>query len=82
MPNTTEPTRLAAALRVAYMRRAYERRNSPLPGRYYRLRITPDMVGMSIAGAINLLDRRERHRKPRYIPRRRNGPGADTQLNT
>lgn len=82
MPNTTEPTRLAAALRVAYMRRAYERRNSPLLGRYYRLRITPDMVGMSIASVINLLDRRERHRTPRHIPRHRNGPGADTQLNT
>lgn len=69
MTNTTEPTRLAAALRVAYMRRAYERRKSPLPGRYHRLRITPDMVGMSLASVLNLLDRRERHRKPRYIPR-------------
>lgn len=82
MTDTTESTRLAAALRVAYMRRAYERRNSNVPGRYHRLRITPDMVGMSIASVLNLLDRRERHRKPRYIPRHRNGPGADTQLNT
>lgn len=80
----TNNPRSAAALRVAYMRRAYERRNSPLPGRYHRLRITPDMVGMSVASVINLLDRRERHKKPRYIPRHRKlgGPGADTQLNT
>lgn len=67
---STEPAPSAAALRVAYMRRTYERRNSShVPGRYYRLRITPDMVGMSLAEAVNLLNRRERHKKPRYIPR-------------
>ncbi len=65
---TTEPVLSAAAVRVAYMRRAKIRRNSPLPGRYYRLRITPDMVGMSIAGAIDLLNKREHYRKPHYRP--------------
>lgn len=64
MTNTTEP-RSAAAVRVAYMRRAHVRRKSPLPGRYYRLRITPDMAGISLAAAINLLDKQGRYRKPR-----------------
>lgn len=66
--NNPKSARSAADLRVAYMRRAHDRRNSRVPGRYYRLRITPDMVGMSLASAINLLNKRERHKKPRYIP--------------
>lgn len=68
MTNTTEPARSAVALRVAYMRRAHDRRNSHLPGRYYRLRITPAMVGMSIASVLNMLNRREHYNKPRLKP--------------
>ena len=68
----TEPTRSAADLRVAYMRRAHDRRNSHVPGRYYRLRITPDMVGMSLASVIQMLNKRERYgrRNPHPLERK------------
>lgn len=60
MTNTTEP-RSAAALRVAYMRRAYIRRKFPVREQFYKVKITPSMVGMSLASVIQTLNRRRRN---------------------
>ena len=64
MTNNTEPARSAAALRVAYMRRAHIRRNSHLREQFYKVKITPSMVGMSLASVIQSLNRRRRYPHP------------------
>lgn len=63
MTNTTEP-RSAAAARVAYMRRAYIRRKFPVREQFYKITITPSMVGMSLASVIQSL---KRGRKCKYL---------------
>lgn len=64
MTDTTE--RSAAALRVAYMRRAHTRRNSHLREQFYKITITPSMVGKSLASVIQSLNRR---RNPHLLKR-------------
>ena len=64
MTNTTGP-RSAAAVRVAYMRRAYIRRKFPVREQFYKIKITPSMVGMSLASVIQTFNRRRK--KPHLL---------------
>lgn len=65
MTDTTE--RSAAAVRVAYMRRAHIRRKYPVREQFYKITITPSMVGMSLASVIQTLNRRRKN--PRLLKR-------------
>lgn len=58
---TDNNTRSAAALRVAYMRRAHIRRQFPVREQFYKVTITPSMVGKSLASVIQSLNRRRRN---------------------
>lgn len=58
---TDNNTRSAAALRVAYMRRAHIRRKFPVREQFYKITITPSMVGKSLASVIQSLNRRRRN---------------------
>lgn len=61
MTDTTEPVRSAEALRVAYMLRAHIRRNSNVREQFHKIKITPSMVGKSLASVIQTLNRRRRN---------------------
>lgn len=58
---TDNNTRSAAALRVAYMRRAHIRRKYPVQAQFYKITITPSMVGMSLASVIQMFNRRRKN---------------------
>lgn len=66
---TDNNTRSAAAVRVAYMRRAHLRRKYPVREQFYKITITPSMVGMSLASVIQSLKRGQKCRNAHLLKR-------------